>query len=210
MINDRAFRYFGFDIDKAKEYTGGINELEVVLNNFAKCYEKNKRDIEADYEMEMYAEYATHVNSLKNNLRTIGLKNMYDVADKCEEMGRKYSKKKPNAREKAEFDKTNGILLQKYKEVVGFINEQIDTTATASPEGTIYNNSELVELIDDFINSCEDFDDNKAKSCIRKIYKYKADIVVRNHIDLAKTYIDEFEYDEAISEAKEARKKIKA
>ena len=43
---------------------------------------------------------------------------------------------------------------------------------------------------------------------MKEIYKYRIELIAKNHIDLAKRYIEEFEYEEAVSEAKEAKKNI--
>lgn len=208
MINEKEFRTFGFDLKKANEYTGGGEELESTLLTFAKCYEKNRLDISANYEMGMYIHYITHVHSLKSNLRTIGMEKLSKIAEKCEELGKKYSKEKPNAREAAEFDKTNQILLQEYKSVVDFINKQLCDEADDSSEDKVVDNGRVLELLDDFILGCEDFDDDRARVDLKEIYGYKIELIAKNHIDLAKRYIEEFEYEEAISEAKEAKKNI--
>ncbi len=208
MINEKEFRNFGFDLKKANEYTGGDEELEIALRTFAQCYEKNRLDISSNFEMGMYIHYVTHVHSLKSNLRTIGMDKISKVAERCEVLAKKYSKETPNAREEAEFDKANQMLLQEYKEVVDFINKQLNDEKEESSEDKISNNSRVVELLDDFVAACEDFDDDRARADLKEIYSYRIDIIAKNHIDLAKRYIEEFEYEEALSEAQEAKKNI--
>ena len=208
MIDEKEFKAFGFDLKKAEVFTGGGEELEIALKTFAKCYEKNRLDITANFEMGMYIHYVTNVHSLKSNLKIIGLEKLSKTAEKCEALGKKYSKETPNAREEAEFEKTNQILLQEYKEVVDFINEQLAEEDDNSSEDKEINNSRVVSLLDDFISRCEDFDDDRARVDLKEIYKYRIELIAKNHIDLAKRYIEEFEYDEAVSEAKEAKKNI--
>lgn len=208
MIDEKEFRNFGFDLKKAEEFTGGGEELEIALKTFAKCYEKNRLDITANFEMGMYIHYVTNVHSLKSNLRTIGLEKLSKTAEKCEALAKKYSEETPNAREEAEFEKINQILLQEYKEVVDFINEQLADEDDNSSEDKEINNSRVVSLLDDFISRCEDFDDDRARADLKEIYKYRIELIAKNHIDLAKRYIEEFEYDEAVSEAREAKKNI--
>ena len=208
MINEREFREGGFDLGLGARYTGGGKDYELALKTFAQSYVKNEFEIVSNFEMYQLVHYTTLVHSLKSNFRTIGIEDGAELALKCEELGKKYSAVEPNEREKAEFEKANALLLQKYKEVVDFINEHLTDDNADEPEEKVADDKKVYELLDKFIAACDDFDDDKAKDILKELNGYSVDIIIKNHIDMAKDYIEGFDYEEASAEAKEAQNNI--
>jgi hypothetical protein len=76
------------------------------------------------------------------------------------------------------------------------------------PEEKVADDKMVYELLDEFISSCDDFDDDKAKDILGELDGYSVDIIIKNHIDMAKDYIEGFDYEEAAAEAKEAQNNI--
>ena len=208
MINEREFREFGFDLGLGARYTGGGEDYEVALKSFAQSHMKNEFEITSNYAMSQLVHYTTYVHSLKSNFRSIGFEEGAELAERCEMLGKKYSAIEPNEREKAEFEKSNAKLLQKYKEVVDFINEHLTDNTDEEPEEKIADDNKVHQLLDEFIASCDDFDDDKAKGILGELDGYSVDIILKNHIDMAKDYIEGFDYEEAAAEAKEAQNNI--
>ncbi len=176
-----------FAVKDGIDYTGGKEKYIAALQRFYGYYESNKETLEAFHAADDLSGFGIRVHALKGNARMIGANKLADRFEQLESLA--------NAGDKAALKDQFPDVLTLYHKTIDLLQpigslEKIQIAGELSAE-------EAGETAAALLDALEDFDDDLAAELARKLTGYPFRLKQKELLAKARTYINDFMYEEA-------------
>lgn len=173
---------------------GDIESYKDILISFASTCEKTVNNINNSIANNEYTEFTTYVHAIKSSAKSIGAKELSDIALKMEDAGKKHDK------EYIRLYLIDFISLYKSvcKEIYDNLDGEILSTENKFTGTKQINDDKLKEILLDVAKALEDFDSEEANNSFELLKEYSLDLDIKQSIVKANEHLEEFEYDKAL------------
>ena len=188
----------GIDLETGISYTGGLEKYVSALQRFYRNYDKNRKRIEELSEAKDYENLMITVHALKTNAKMIGAMEVSSGFEALETAARE---------EDIQYlDQMKELTMSAYKKLIDKL-QPVSEMEEIHPADEI-SAEEAKETADRLLEALDDFNDELAKTLLKKLTGYPFRITWKGKLSQAEGFIDDFMYDEAAEVIKELYKVI--
>ena len=184
---------FGIDIKTGLEYTRAENKYLSALLRYYKNFEKNKTNAAEFFSKKDWDNYMILVHALKSNSKMIGAMTLGEEFERLEMAARNH--------ETDVIEQNHERVFLSYETMVHNL-EEIGQMEDVKAAGEI-SGEEAKEVSKQVLDALEDFDDETALEQILILTGYPFRITQQTRLKEAKSYVEDFMYDEAAEIIKE-------
>ncbi|MCR4590800.1 MAG: Hpt domain-containing protein [Lachnospiraceae bacterium] len=188
----------GLDTKTGLKYTGREDKYLSAIQRFYNNYEKNRAKITESLASENLESLMITVHALKSNSRMIGalsLASMFEDLEHLAKEGDALSVK----------EKTPAVLSD-YSSLIEKL-QPVGEMDAVLPEDEI-SAAEAIETADKLISALDDFDDELSKELVQRLQGYPFRPAMKELLDKAVSYINDYLYDEALKLIPEIKSSI--
>lgn len=188
----------GINVSEGVSFTGREDKYLAAIQRFYHSYDNIKYNLESLRAANDLKNYVILIHALKSNAKTIGADKLSELALNLEIKGKEG--------DTAYIDENTPVLFEEYDKVIGILKPYgLMTNIKASGE---IDGKEALEITDKLLLALEDYDDDTALSLIDKLFDYPFVITRKEQLNKARSYTDDFCYDEAYDIVKELKEWI--
>ena len=178
---------FGIDIKTGLEYTRAEDKYLSALQRYYKNFEKNKTNAAEFFSKKDWDNYMILVHALKSNSKMIGAMTLGEEFERLEMAARNH--------ETDVIEQNHERVFLSYETMVHNL-EEIGQMEDVKAAGEI-SGEEAKEVSKKVLDALEDFDDETALEQILILTGYPFRITQQTRLKEAKSYVEDFMYDEA-------------
>ena len=155
----------GIDVAVGMKYSGDDENLyKEVLSDYMDTIEEKASVIERAVAEEDFETYTIEVHSLKSTSKSIGAVELSELAKELESSGKN--------RERESIILKTPALLTKYRDLYQVILPYHTTKGQENVQKQPVNNDELIELLDQFLDSVDTYDSIRGEEIVAELSKY--------------------------------------
>lgn len=192
-------------------YAGGDEETYLeILEVYAASSSKYKEELEIYYKEQEWEKYTIKIHALKSSSLSVGAENLSKLAKEMELAGKAGQYEVICNRHESAMELYSKVVteIEKYLHEKGFFSKQEQEIILQDLKDISMET--FLEKADSIIQDCENFDGDEAMYKAEELYSCKLNgkPLAEYFVDV-KTYIDDYEYEQAIEAVRKAVEGIK-